>query len=88
MEKSVHTTAYADLRAALRSLRETAELSQRDLAGKLSVPHSWVAKVESGERRIDFIELCWVIEACGKNPVELLPTLVPAGKRRAKGSRK
>jgi transcriptional regulator with XRE-family HTH domain len=88
MEKSVYTTAYADLRAALRALRESAELSQRDLAAKLLVPHSWVAKVESGERRIDFIELCWVIEACGKNPVELLPLLVPTTKRRTKGSHK
>jgi hypothetical protein len=29
------------------------------------VPHSWVAKVESGERRIDLVEFGWFCEGCG-----------------------
>jgi transcriptional regulator with XRE-family HTH domain len=91
MEKSVHTAAYAALRAALRSLREEANLSQRELAARLDVPHSWVAKVESGERRIDFVELCWLIEALDREPNELLPSLVRAAmvrKQASKGGRK
>jgi hypothetical protein len=35
------------------------------LAARLKVPHSWVAKVENGERRIDLVEFCWFVEACG-----------------------
>jgi DNA-binding transcriptional regulator YiaG len=58
MEKSTHTTEYAALRAELLAARKSADLSQRDLATILKVPHSWVAKVESGERRIDLVELC------------------------------
>ena len=68
MKKSVHTAEYATLRSELRSARESAGMSQRDLAAILKVPHSWVAKVESGERRIDAIEFCWFVSACGVSP--------------------
>ena len=65
MQKSVHTKEYKALRAELRAVREGAGLSQRDLATRLGVPHSWVAKVEAGERRIDVVELIWLASACG-----------------------
>jgi transcriptional regulator with XRE-family HTH domain len=68
MEKSTHTREYAILRAELRAARERAGLTQRELAARLKVPHSWVAKVEAGERRIDLIEFCWFIAACGEEP--------------------
>lgn len=68
MEKSVHTTEYYFLRSTLREMRKSAGLSQRELAHRLTVPHSWVAKVESGERRIDIVEFCWFASACGANP--------------------
>ena len=67
MQKSVHTKEYKALRAELRAVREAAGLSQRDLATKLDVPHSWVAKVEAGERRIDVVELGWFAAACGED---------------------
>lgn len=81
MEKSVHTEAYAALRAELRAMRASAGLSQRDLAARLKVPHSWIAKVEVGERRIDVIELCWFILACGAEPLSVLSRLVPKIRR-------
>src|SRR5260370_13987094 len=68
MEKSTHTPEYAALRSELCSSRKSAGLSQRDLAARLKVPHSWVAKVESGERRIDLVEFCWFVSACGIDP--------------------
>lgn len=68
MEKSVHTPEYAALRRCLRDTRTAAGLSQRDLAALLVVPHSWVAKVESGERRIDFVEFAWFLSGCGADP--------------------
>jgi transcriptional regulator with XRE-family HTH domain len=76
MEKSVHTPEYASVRAGLRATRENAGLSQRDLATRLKVPHSWVAKVESGERRIDLVEFCWFVLACDADPVPLSRRLV------------
>jgi transcriptional regulator with XRE-family HTH domain len=68
MEKSVHTPAYAALRSELCLARKKAGLSQRQLAARLQVPHSWVAKVENGERRIDLVEFGWFISACDADP--------------------
>jgi transcriptional regulator with XRE-family HTH domain len=79
MQKSVHTKEYKALRAELRAIREKAGLSQRELANKLSVPHSWVAKVETGERRIDVVELSWFTTACGEDAAQLVSRLTAAG---------
>jgi transcriptional regulator with XRE-family HTH domain len=76
MEKSTHTTEYSALRAELRDARKAATLSQRELAARLKVPHSWVAKVESGERRIDLVEFCWFMSACGRDPLTVLGQLI------------
>ncbi|MFC1597294.1 multiprotein-bridging factor 1 family protein [Planctomycetota bacterium] len=72
MEKSVHTPEYRALRAELKKMRQTAGFSQRELAARLDVPHSWVAKVESGERRIDLVEFCWFASACKIDPLHVL----------------
>lgn len=76
MEKSVHTSEYRALRVELRKLRMDAGFSQRELAARLRVPHSWIAKVENGERRIDLIEFCWFASACGVDPVAILEGLL------------
>jgi transcriptional regulator with XRE-family HTH domain len=72
MEKSTFTPAYSVLRAELVRIRQNAGFSQRELATHLKVAHSWVAKVESGERRLDFIEMCWFFSACGVEPLPVL----------------
>jgi transcriptional regulator with XRE-family HTH domain len=69
MEKSIYTPEYAAVCRELRKLRKDAGLSQRELALRLEVPHSWVAKVETGERRIDLVEFGWFASACGMNPI-------------------
>lgn len=76
MEKSTFTPEYALLRTELVAIRTKARLTQRALAKRLRVPHSWVAKVESGERRIDFIELYWLFSACGAEPLPVLKRLL------------
>ena len=76
MEKSTHTREYRELRSELHRVRQDANLSQRALATRLGMPHSWVAKVENGERRIDLIEFCWFVSACGADPVAILETLL------------
>ena len=72
MRKSTHTAEYAMLRERLVATRQKAGLSQRDLARHLAVPHTWVAKVESGERRIDLIECGWYLTSCGVDPFPVL----------------
>lgn len=88
MQKSVHTSEYDRVRSHLRSARQAAGLSQRDLAQRLDVPHSWVAKVEMGERRIDLVEFCRFVAACGGEPAEEMSRLVASFRlRKAKASR-
>jgi transcriptional regulator with XRE-family HTH domain len=53
------------LRTLLSNLRSEANLRQVDLADRLGKPQSFVSKYESGERRLDLIELreiCLVLE--------------------------
>jgi transcriptional regulator with XRE-family HTH domain len=76
MEKSTHTAEYDLLRLELRTTRKKAGLSQRELATRLDVPHSWVAKVESGERRIDLVEFGWFVSECGADPAALSKRLL------------
>ena len=71
MRKSTHSREHNVLRAVLREIRAGAGLSQRALAQRLRLPHTWVAKVESGERRLDLIEFGWFCTACGLNPVDV-----------------
>lgn len=49
----------------LRQVRNEAGLRQVDLAKKLHQPQSFVSKYESGERRLDLLELNQVCKACG-----------------------
>ena len=70
--KSVFTPAYRRMLDLLRAAREEAGLSQRDLAARLDVAPSWVAKVELGERRLDVVEFIRVTTALECKPVKLL----------------
>ena len=63
------------VREALKEARLRNGLRQQDVAGVLGRPQSFVAKVESGERRTDFIEVIDYCYAVGLDPRELLKRL-------------
>ncbi len=52
----------------IRSLREKAGMTQRDLATALGREHGMVARIELGERRVDLIEAFDLFEALGADP--------------------
>jgi transcriptional regulator with XRE-family HTH domain len=56
--------------------RKKAGLTQHDLAERLGKPQSFVAKYESGERRIDVVEFLAICRAIGTSPIQLLRTLM------------
>ncbi len=63
-----HTLAYRRLCSLLRKWRMEAELTQRGLANRLRKPHSYVHKVEVGDRRIDPVEFIAWCKACRVKP--------------------
>lgn len=63
------------LRELLRAARQAAGLRQVDLSSAMVRPQSFVAKFESGERRLDFIEVLDVCKLVGLDPVELVRKL-------------
>jgi len=76
VEKSIWTEEYQQLCTLLRQLRRDAGLTQVEVARRLDVAQSFVSKYESGERRLDVIELRHVAQALGitlETVVSLLP---------------
>ena len=57
MPKSIFSAGQFKLQNLLKSMREDAGFTQAALAKKLKRPQSFVSKYESGERRLDLIEL-------------------------------
>ncbi len=65
MSRTIHTPEYRALVQLLRQLRLQAGLRQRELAEILGRPQSYVSKYESGERRLDVVELRQICRALG-----------------------
>lgn len=57
MAKTIRSEGHEALCKALIEARKAAGLTQSELASRLRCHQSFVARVESGERRIDVVEL-------------------------------
>jgi len=66
----------------LARTRERAGRKQSDIAAALSLPASYLSKIENGTRRVDVIELMKIAEAIGVDPADVIREL-----RDAMGSR-
>jgi transcriptional regulator with XRE-family HTH domain len=75
MPKSVTSPLQKRLAALLTEQRLKAGLRQVDLAKKLGVYQSWVTHMESGQRRIDVVELIELGKAIGFDPARLVRAL-------------
>ena len=53
------------LQQLLRQVRHDAGLTQVELAHRLGQPQSFVSKYESGERRLDLVEIHQICKALG-----------------------
>jgi len=71
---------YKKVPAFLREMREKAGLTQRDLADRIRQTQWWVARSETGSRRLDVAEFIEFCKGCGVDPAEALREL--AGRRR------
>lgn len=61
----MHSMKKVNLATLLRQVRLEADLTQSQLAEKIGQTQSYVSKYESGEQRLDLIELEAVCEAVG-----------------------
>ena len=55
-KKTIFLDEYRDMIKQMVEIRKKRGLTQRDLADKLRVPHCYVGRVETFERRLDIIE--------------------------------
>lgn len=69
MTSSINTKEMLTLCAWLRAMRKEKDLSMRGLAERLDKPHTYVHKVEQGERRLDVVEYVWYCQALGCDPM-------------------
>lgn len=72
MQKTQHSRKYQRLLKTLRRARKQAGLTQLDVADKLGTYASYVSKCESGERRIDVVELADFCRLYGLTLTEFL----------------
>lgn len=70
--RALHHRDYRMIPALLREFRETAGLTQRQLADALKVAQQTVHASESGSRRVDIAEFCRWVEACNLDPHDAL----------------
>jgi len=76
MRKSRYSKQYESVLRTLRQVRKDAGMTQTDVARRFGAHASFVSKCESGERRIDVVELA---EFCRLYRVSLPDFLKRAG---------
>lgn len=80
MEKTLTSKAHAKLVRILIDKREAAGVTQTELAGRLGEYQSFVARLESGQRRIDVVELVEIGNALGVDPTSIVKELLDLDK--------
>ncbi|MGA2796866.1 MAG: helix-turn-helix transcriptional regulator [Thermoguttaceae bacterium] len=76
MEKSRFSKKYVSLLRTLRKVRKAAKLTQTEVGEHFDRHASFISKIESGERRIDVVELA---ELCRLYGLSLADFLKQAG---------
>jgi DNA-binding XRE family transcriptional regulator len=76
LRKTLRSRGHRQLIELLVSARQEAELTQRDLASRLKRPHSFIGRIEAGERRVDVIEFIEIARVLSVDPHKLLDRLL------------
>jgi transcriptional regulator with XRE-family HTH domain len=75
LEKSLHSPPYSRLLELLKESRRGAGLTQLEAARLLGKPQSFISKCESGERRVDVVELIAFCRIYGVEPTKIIRDL-------------
>jgi len=66
--QSIHSQSNIYLRSFWIKRRKELGLSQRDVAERLQITHSLIGKIETGDRRLDIIEMIDYAKALEVDP--------------------
>jgi transcriptional regulator with XRE-family HTH domain len=75
LRKSLGSARHKALIGLLIQKREAAGMTQAELAARLGEYQSFVARLESGQRRIDVVEFLDLAEAAGFDPAKAISAL-------------
>jgi transcriptional regulator with XRE-family HTH domain len=75
MAKNIYSENNDLLLNLLHSIRIKAKLTQKELAILLNKPQSFISKYESGERRLDILELKQICNVIGLNLMDFVKIL-------------
>jgi len=75
LAKSLYTERWELLRSKLKDMRKERGLTQADVAKLLNRPQSLVAKIESGERKLDVCQFLDYLEVLEADPIEVVRAL-------------
>jgi transcriptional regulator with XRE-family HTH domain len=81
--KTIYSPAYRALINWLRVSRKAKGLSMRELGIRMRMPHSWIGKVETGERRLDveeFVRISRALEIDSREGLSILEAALPVMK--------
>lgn len=70
--KSLRSPQHRELLRRLIEARENAGLTQQELARRLRRHQSFIAKYETGERRIEVVEFIQICRAIGVSPEQVI----------------
>ena len=73
---SIYSEEYQLVIKSLRDARVKRGITQQQLAQAMGRPQSFIAKIESGERRLDVIEFAHVAQLLGVEPATLLARVI------------
>jgi transcriptional regulator with XRE-family HTH domain len=76
MGKQLRNARHKALMATLTAARMKAGMTQRELARRLVRSHSFVGKIESGERQLNVLEFCELADALKVNPKDLFSRIL------------
>jgi transcriptional regulator with XRE-family HTH domain len=76
MSRTLRSRRHEALRAFLVERRTNAGLTQTEVATRLGEWQSFIARIESGQRRIDVVELLDLAMAIGFEPREAIERLL------------
>jgi len=72
MDKTIYTKAHKSLVKKLIRARKGARLTQKDVARKLKKTQSYISKLESGQRRIDIVQIKELAAIYERNPKKFI----------------